>query len=75
MPSTDTYYKIDESSPKNTYLLKYIKSSGKSLRQVAKDMNINISSLSQALNKKKVTKPIKLKIAKFFGVDTIEVFG
>lgn len=74
MAQSDTWFKIDESTPKNAFLLEKVKEHG-SLRKLARKIGISYNFLSLALNKKKVSTNIKLKIAKFFQKDTIEIFN
>lgn len=74
MPSSDTYFKIDESTPKNAYLLNYLNSSGKSLSQLARDIKVSKRIISEALNNKKLTNSMMIRIAKHFGVDSREIF-
>ena len=74
MPSKDTYFKINENTPKNSFILSFLKEKGISLKTLAKEMNMHLTTLSLALNKKKISISAKLKIAKYFGKDTIEIF-
>jgi hypothetical protein len=73
MLKADTYYKIDETTPKSRFLLKKVKEHG-GVRPLAKKIGINHATLSLALNLKPISKMAMLKIAKFFGKDTIEIF-
>jgi len=74
MASEDTWFKIDETKPHNAYLLKKIKEVG-SLRKLAKILDVSAPTMSNALNNKDISKLTKLKIAAFFKVDTIEIWG
>jgi len=73
MPKSDTWFRIDESKPKNPFLLEKVKEA-ESLRKLAKKIGIGYNYLSLALNNKPIPKWIKLKIARYFGKDTIEIF-
>jgi len=74
MPKSDTYYTIDESTPKNPIILKAVKEAG-GLRKLAKKIGISPTYLSWALNKKYVSRPNKIQIAKYLGMDSAEIFN
>ena len=67
-------YKINESLPTNAFLLARIKEAG-SLRKLAKMMDMYYVLLSNALHKKPISNRAKIKIAKYFNKDTIEIFN
>jgi len=73
MPSADYYYRIDETTPKNPFLLEKVKLVG-SLRKLAKKIEVNPSLLSLSLNKKKISLKAMIKIAKYFNKDTREIW-
>lgn len=71
---SDTWFKIDESKPKNDILLNLLKENNLSVRALARAIQVQPYIISWALNKKTITKEQKIKIARFFGKDTIEIF-
>lgn len=73
MPSSDTWFKTDESKPKNAFLKKKVEEYG-SVRKLAKAIGVPAWYVSNALNKRYLHPTGKIKIAKFFGKDTIEIF-
>lgn len=64
---------IDENTFKNPFLLAEIKKVG-SLRKLAQKMHLSPTTISLALNNKLECKATKIRIAKFFNKDTIEIF-
>ena len=73
MTKANTLYQIDESTPKNPYLLEKVKEAG-SLRKLAKLIEINPAMISFALNNKEISTSAKIKIAKYFDKDSAEIF-
>lgn len=74
MASDVSWFRIDETTPKNPFILAEVKKAG-SLRKLARKLGIHLNQLSKALNKKKCYKITKIKIAKYYGKDTIEIFS
>jgi len=66
-------YKLDENTPKNPFLLEKVKEAG-SVSKLAKLIGLNKGILSLALNNKHISDESKIKIAKYFGKDTLEIF-
>ena len=73
MIENEYLYKIDESTPKNAFILAKVREA-ESLSKLALKIGIAKGILSKALNKKYISKNAKLIIAKFFNKDTIEIF-
>ena len=75
MARSDTYFKIDETKDLNEFLLEMVKEYG-SVRKLAKEIGIDPSTVSLGLNNKsQMTKASKIKIARFFNKDTIEIWN
>lgn len=74
MPKSDTYFKIEENSVKNAILLDLLKKYKLSVSELARRCQVNKSIISLALRNKYISKIVKIKIAKYFGMDTLELF-
>ena len=74
MAKSDTYFKIDESKPKNLKLLNLMRLKDLSVSELARRCQINKSRVSLALNNKEVSLKHKIKIARYFNKDTREIW-
>lgn len=74
MTKSSSWYEIDETTPKNRFLLRKVKQFG-GVRALARKIGVYPVIISSALNKKHISDEMKLKIARFFGKDTIEIWN
>ena len=75
MPISDNWFKIKENPDINLKLRNLIENEFKeSCLQFSKKMDVSKSTISKALHNKPIEIATKIKIARFFGKDTIEIF-
>jgi len=75
MAKKDTYYKIDETKPKNPLLLKLLKERCDGVvSELARRCGVHKATISSALNKKRISLESMIKIARYFRKDTREIW-
>ena len=76
MAKKDTYYKIDETKPKNALLLKLLKEHCDGVvSELARRCGVHKATISSALNKKKISLEAMIKIARYFSTQLERIEG